>query len=127
MGLFEDLGERVERFKQEVTDAAEDEAEYECADCGELLYTDHDRCPDCDADAVAPRELDAGDSSEDGTAPTDEAATANGDSTPEDGGSASDEAGETCDPPGRGDREADSSDGRGASEPGEQDEREPEP
>lgn len=123
MGLFEDLGERVERFKQEVTDAAEDEAEYECADCGELLYTDHDRCPNCDADAVAPRELDADDSSEGGAAPAGEDATANGDSTPGDGGSASAEAGETRDPPRRDDREADSSDGRGVSEPDEQDER----
>lgn len=47
MSLFRDLGERVERFKREVTDAAEGEAALVCRDCGEVLYTDADACRAC--------------------------------------------------------------------------------
>lgn len=56
MGLFEKAGRRFERFKQEATDAAKDQAEFECEACGERLFTAHDTCPECGAEAVVPIE-----------------------------------------------------------------------
>jgi predicted nucleic acid-binding Zn-ribbon protein len=47
MGLFKDVGRKVERFKQAAQDVAEEEATHRCVDCGELFYTDQDACPDC--------------------------------------------------------------------------------
>lgn len=55
MGLFRDAGKRLERFKRTVEDVAKDEAEYECDECGELVYTDRDDCPECGAAAVVAR------------------------------------------------------------------------
>lgn len=60
MGLFRDVGNRVERFKQAVEGVAKDEAEYECAECGELVYTDREDCPECGAMAVVAREQRGG-------------------------------------------------------------------
>ncbi|MFQ3295329.1 MAG: hypothetical protein ACI9PP_001175 [Halobacteriales archaeon] len=60
MGLFRDVGNRVERFKQAVEGVAEDEAEYECAECGELVYSDRDDCPECGAIAVVARDPPTG-------------------------------------------------------------------
>ncbi|MFB6081660.1 MAG: hypothetical protein ABEJ67_02445 [Halanaeroarchaeum sp.] len=50
MGLFNDLGQRVERFKQQVAAAADET--YECVECGEQFHADYDTCPECGADAV---------------------------------------------------------------------------
>ncbi|MFT4889143.1 MAG: hypothetical protein ACI9YT_000052 [Halobacteriales archaeon] len=55
MKFFRDVGKRVERFKQEVEDVAKDEAEYECSECGELVYADREDCPECGAVAVVAR------------------------------------------------------------------------
>lgn len=52
MGLFEEVGRRVERFKQRASEAAAEEADYECGDCGERLYADSETCPECGAAAV---------------------------------------------------------------------------
>lgn len=68
MGLFRDVGNRVERFKQAVEGVADDEAEYECTECGELVYTDRDDCPECGAVAVVSRDPEGtGDSVNDQT------------------------------------------------------------
>jgi len=55
MGLFRDAGKRLERFKRTVEDVAKDEAEYECEECGELVYADRDDCPECGSPAVVAR------------------------------------------------------------------------
>ena len=62
MGLFEDLGERVERFKQQAVDASRAQAEYECRACGEPVYTDQERCPECGSEDLLERvtETEAG-------------------------------------------------------------------
>jgi uncharacterized OB-fold protein len=56
MGFFRDVGERVERFKQEVEDVAKDEAEYECSECGAAIYAEREECPECGAEAVIAHE-----------------------------------------------------------------------
>lgn len=55
VGLFEDLGERVERFKQQAVDASRAQAEYECRACGEPVYTDTERCPECGSEDIVER------------------------------------------------------------------------
>jgi uncharacterized OB-fold protein len=50
MGLFENLGRKVEEFKQQAEEASEAEAVAECADCGEAVYTDREDCPACGSD-----------------------------------------------------------------------------
>lgn len=55
MGLFENLGRKVEQFKQEASDSAEDPS-HACTDCGEQFYTDYEACPECDSEAVEPIE-----------------------------------------------------------------------
>jgi hypothetical protein len=52
MGLFEEVGRRVERFKQRASEAAAEEADYACGACGERLFADADTCPECGAAAV---------------------------------------------------------------------------
>lgn len=77
MSLFRNLGERVERFKQAVTDAAEEEATHECRECGNRLYTERDQCPECGSDRItelapadAPRSRDDTAESQNATADT---------------------------------------------------------
>lgn len=55
MGLFRDVGRRVERFKKQAASTAEEGASHECRDCGERLYAARDRCPDCGSEAVVER------------------------------------------------------------------------
>jgi len=52
MGLFERLGRNVEKLKQQAEAASEQSATHGCENCETLLYTDHDECPECGADAV---------------------------------------------------------------------------
>lgn len=52
MGLFRDVGRRVERFKQQIEEVAEEEASFRCTLCGEVFYTAHDTCPECGGSAV---------------------------------------------------------------------------
>lgn len=56
MGLFENLGRKVEEFKQEATSASAEEASHECADCGELIYTDREDCPECGSERIVDRD-----------------------------------------------------------------------
>jgi predicted RNA-binding Zn-ribbon protein involved in translation (DUF1610 family) len=55
MGFFRDLGRRAEKLKSEATDAAEEQADYECADCGKAIFTDRETCPACGSEAVVAR------------------------------------------------------------------------
>lgn len=50
MGFFSNLGNRAERFRQSVREAAAES--YECADCGSEFHADYDACPECGSDAV---------------------------------------------------------------------------
>lgn len=61
MGLFRDLGRRAARLKREATDAAREQAPYECTDCGHAVFTDREDCPECGADAVVTRARDRDD------------------------------------------------------------------
>ncbi|MFC6974916.1 hypothetical protein ACFQL1_09860 [Halomicroarcula sp. GCM10025709] len=54
MGLFNKIGRNVEQFKQTATDAANEQADYECRACGSRLHTDHEECPECGANEVYP-------------------------------------------------------------------------
>lgn len=56
MGLFENLGRKVEAFKQQAEEASKETATRECADCGELVYTDREDCPECGSERVLRRE-----------------------------------------------------------------------
>jgi uncharacterized OB-fold protein len=56
MGLFEKFGRKVEGFKQEAESASRDAAERECADCGELVYSDRAECPECGNETLTVRD-----------------------------------------------------------------------
>lgn len=80
MGFFNKVGRRAEKLKQQVSEAAEEGAMFECANCGKGIFTKKETCPDCGSEAVVPREPEeaGGDASEDvggedteGDAPTD--------------------------------------------------------
>lgn len=53
MGMFERLGEKVERFKQEAVAASEESAAYRCRDCGEPIYSEQESCPECGSSEIA--------------------------------------------------------------------------
>lgn len=55
MSLFRNVGRKVEQLKQQIEDAADEEAKYECMECGKAIYTEREECPDCGA-AVTPKE-----------------------------------------------------------------------
>lgn len=56
MGLFEKFGRRVERFKQEVEERADEQASHKCENCGTVYYIDQDECEDCGENSVVPIE-----------------------------------------------------------------------
>jgi rRNA maturation endonuclease Nob1 len=53
MGLFKNIGRKVEEFKQTSEAVAAEEARYECTECGKRLYTNHDACPECGGTVVS--------------------------------------------------------------------------
>ncbi|MFB6188348.1 MAG: hypothetical protein ABEI57_00545 [Halapricum sp.] len=57
MGLFENLGRKVEQFKQDATDTAE-KPTHVCVDCGEEFFADYEVCPDCEGAVVAVDDTD---------------------------------------------------------------------
>ncbi|WP_187432939.1 zinc ribbon domain-containing protein [Natronococcus pandeyae] len=87
MGFFENLGRKVGKFTQEAKEAADNEASYACAECGERFYTEHDECPECGSEDV--RELET-------TTETKPDVTEEDTVTAEDDGT---EAGEATEPP----------------------------
>ncbi|MDQ2049670.1 zinc ribbon domain-containing protein [Natronolimnohabitans sp. A-GB9] len=53
MGMFERLGEKVERLKQEAVAGREDSVEFRCRDCGEGFYSEPEACPECGSTEIA--------------------------------------------------------------------------
>lgn len=47
MGLFERLGEKVERFKQEAVAARDESADHRCRNCDAEIYSNQKQCPEC--------------------------------------------------------------------------------
>lgn len=86
MGLFEKVGRRFEQFKQEASDAAEEQAEYECEACEKRLFTAHDTCPECGAEAVVPIESGEEAEAEDTTTDKPDATSKRSDEEPSDDG-----------------------------------------
>jgi len=58
MGLFNNLGKKFEKLKQEAESSASEEATHGCRACETLLYTDHDTCPECGSEDVLPLKRD---------------------------------------------------------------------
>ncbi|WP_126661544.1 FmdB family zinc ribbon protein [Haloterrigena salifodinae] len=52
MSMFERLGEKVERFKQEAVAAREDSAPYRCRDCENRFHSERETCPACGSSEV---------------------------------------------------------------------------
>lgn len=52
MGIFNKLGRKIEEFKQEAKEAADETADYQCQACNVRLQTEYDECPDCGAQEV---------------------------------------------------------------------------
>ncbi|MFB6232817.1 MAG: hypothetical protein ABEH61_01020 [Haloarculaceae archaeon] len=52
MGLFNRLGRKVEQIKREAESASEGTATHGCEECGTLLYSDFEACPECGEAAV---------------------------------------------------------------------------
>lgn len=52
MNLFSDVGRKVEKTKQALTDGKQ--AEYVCVSCEELVDEDYEYCPHCGEETVEP-------------------------------------------------------------------------
>jgi hypothetical protein len=79
MGLFENLGRKVEEFKQEATEASREQASYRCGECGELVYGGRDDCSECGSENLVPRdESDDGDDEDSPDAETEDSAENDG-------------------------------------------------
>ncbi|MFT4891319.1 MAG: rRNA maturation endonuclease Nob1 [Halobacteriales archaeon] len=55
MDSCNELGRRVERFKQNAEHAAEESADDECRTCDARFHTEYDECPECGAEQVTSR------------------------------------------------------------------------
>ncbi|NHN60328.1 MULTISPECIES: hypothetical protein [Halorussus] len=53
MGIFRDLGKKVEEFKQASNAVASEDATHECRDCGERFFADRETCSECGSSDVA--------------------------------------------------------------------------
>jgi len=47
MGLFNEVGRQVEKFKQTAKNAAKSAETYQCPACGEKFDSTHEQCPEC--------------------------------------------------------------------------------
>ena len=47
MGLFTEIGRRVEKFKQTAKSEAESAETFRCSTCGEEFDGPRERCPEC--------------------------------------------------------------------------------
>ena len=52
MGMFERLGEKVERFKQEAVSARDESADYRCRNCGSEIFSEQEQCPECGSSEI---------------------------------------------------------------------------
>jgi rRNA maturation endonuclease Nob1 len=53
MGLFNKLGQKVERFRQDAKQAAAETEQYYCEDCEARFHTDYEECPECGSTDVS--------------------------------------------------------------------------
>ena len=52
MGLFNKLGQEIERFRQDAKKAAAETEQYECQDCGARFHAEYEKCPECGSETV---------------------------------------------------------------------------
>ena len=52
MGFFKRIGREVEQFKQTATESATQNANYQCEACEARFYSQHEQCPECDAESI---------------------------------------------------------------------------
>jgi len=55
MGLFEDIGRKVETFKQQAESHSQERARAKCPECESLVYTDREDCPECGHESLLVR------------------------------------------------------------------------
>jgi uncharacterized OB-fold protein len=67
MGLFSEIGRSVEQFKRTVESTANDAAGFECTECGERFHSNHEACPECNANAIRERDTDPDNASDQDT------------------------------------------------------------
>jgi hypothetical protein len=75
MGLFENLGRRVEKFKQAAEDAASEDASHKCVDCGELYFRAYEECEACGGGPVVEIGTTDGQADDDGVAASENTAS----------------------------------------------------
>lgn len=92
MGMFERLGEKVERFKREAVAARDESADYRCRNCDTEIYSKQEKCPECgstEIERVTDVEAETADTTETGetteeTGAIEEAGTVDGTAETED-------------------------------------------
>jgi hypothetical protein len=88
VGLFEDIGRKVETFKQQAESHSQERARAKCPECETLVYTDREDCPECGHESLLVRKSATEEGDED-TAETDstdgDEAVADGDAAATDG------------------------------------------
>ena len=52
--VFRKLGREAERFKRNMDDGAEENADYGCKECKARFVTNRERCPNCGSEEVVP-------------------------------------------------------------------------
>ncbi|SIR81368.1 hypothetical protein SAMN05421858_3892 [Haladaptatus litoreus] len=73
MGLFKNLGRKVEEFKKTSESIAAEEAKYECENCEKRFYVEKSECPECGGNVVSrDDESDSASSDEEQTEPRDD-------------------------------------------------------
>ncbi|SEH15393.1 hypothetical protein SAMN04487967_2054 [Natronorubrum sediminis] len=93
MSMFERLGEKVERFKQEAVAARDDSAEYRCRNCGAEIYNEQSSCPECGSTKIEP--VSDGPTADESDGSTSETPNSEGETDREPGETASDSTGES--------------------------------
>ncbi|WP_088901343.1 hypothetical protein [Halorubrum lacusprofundi] len=58
MGLFNEVGRQVEKFKQTAKNAAKSAETYQCPACGEKFDSTHEQCPECGEEMVGSTETE---------------------------------------------------------------------
>jgi uncharacterized OB-fold protein len=54
MGLFKNLGKKVEEFKRASSAVADEEASHACRNCSEQFFADREQCSECGSSDVVP-------------------------------------------------------------------------
>ena len=54
MSFFKQIGRKVEQLKRTAAESAGESADYQCRACDARFHTDHDQCPECEAETITP-------------------------------------------------------------------------